>query len=143
MIYRQARNWRSWSQLETLRRDIRRLQLEQDLLKKANEILKKDLGIDQQLLTNREKTLLVDALRQTYTLVELLDESGPGTQFLLLPSSPARCCGQVRRGASNPHRHLRAQPPLLWISADVQRIDSDHWSRRGIVPPGSGLPAIV
>lgn len=63
-------------QLEALRRDIRRLQLEQDLLKKANEILKKDLGIDQQLLTNREKTLLVDALRQTYTLVELLDEVG-------------------------------------------------------------------
>jgi len=28
-------------QLEALRRDIRRLQLEQDLLKKANEILKK------------------------------------------------------------------------------------------------------
>lgn len=28
-------------QLEALRRDIRRLKLEQDLLKKANEILKK------------------------------------------------------------------------------------------------------
>ncbi len=55
-------------QRAALRRDIRRLQLEQDLLKKANEILKKDLGIDQQLLTNREKTLLVDALRQTYTV---------------------------------------------------------------------------
>lgn len=52
-------------QLEALRRDNRRLQLEQDLLKKANEILEKDLGIDQQLLTNREKTLLIDALRQT------------------------------------------------------------------------------
>lgn len=49
-------------QLEALRRDIRRLKLEQDLLKKANEILKKDLGINRQLLTNREKTLLVDAL---------------------------------------------------------------------------------
>lgn len=55
-------------QLEALRRDIRRLKLEQDLLKKANEILKKDLGINRQLLTNREKTLLVDALRQTYSL---------------------------------------------------------------------------
>ena len=59
-------------QLEALRRDIRRLKLEQDLLKKANEILKKDLGINRQLLTNREKTLLVDALRQTYTLAELV-----------------------------------------------------------------------
>jgi transposase InsO family protein/transposase-like protein len=63
-------------QLEALRREIRRLQLEQDLLKKANEILKKDLGIDRQLLTNREKTQLVDALRPTYALTELLHEIG-------------------------------------------------------------------
>lgn len=61
-------------QLETLRQDIRRLQLEKDLLKKANELLKKELGIDQQHLTNREKTLLVDALRSTYTVTELLYE---------------------------------------------------------------------
>lgn len=59
-------------QLEALRQDIRRLQIEQDLLKKANELLKKDLGIDQQLLTNREKTQLVDTLRATYALSELL-----------------------------------------------------------------------
>jgi len=63
-------------QLASLRRDIRRLQLEQDLLKKANELLKKDLGIDRQLLTNREKSQLVDALRATYTLTELLQEIG-------------------------------------------------------------------
>jgi putative transposase len=45
-----------------LERDIRRLQLEHDLLKKANELLKKGLGVSPQLLSNREKTLLVDAL---------------------------------------------------------------------------------
>ena len=61
-------------QVEVLRRDIRRLQLEKDLLKKANELLKKELGIDRQELTNREKTQLVDALRATYTLAELLCE---------------------------------------------------------------------
>ena len=61
-------------QLETLRQDIRRPQLEKDLLKKANELLKKELGIDQQPLTNREKTLLVDALRSSYTVTELLCE---------------------------------------------------------------------
>lgn len=54
-------------QLEALRREVRRLRLEQDLLTKANEILKKDTGIIQQSLTNREKTLLIDALRQTYS----------------------------------------------------------------------------
>lgn len=63
-------------QLEALKREIRRLQLEQDLLKKANELLKKDLGIDRQLLTNREKTQLVDALRGVYALTELLREVG-------------------------------------------------------------------
>ena len=63
-------------QLELLRREVRRLQLEQDILKKANELLKKDLGIDRQLLTNREKTRLVDALRTTYTLNEILRELG-------------------------------------------------------------------
>jgi hypothetical protein len=57
--------------LKTRRRDIRRLRLEQDLPKKVNEISKKDTGINRQLLNNREKTLLVDALRQTYTLVDL------------------------------------------------------------------------
>ena len=63
-------------QLETLRRDVRRLQLEKDLLQKANELLKKEQGINQQRLTNREKTQLVDALRPTYTLTELLCEVG-------------------------------------------------------------------
>lgn len=63
-------------QLEALRREVRRLRLEQDLLTKANEILKKDTGIIQQSLTNREKTLLIDALRQTYSLSELLEVLG-------------------------------------------------------------------
>lgn len=63
-------------QVESLRRDIRKLQIEHDILKKANEILKKGLGINPQLLTNREKTALVDALKQTYTLSELFAELG-------------------------------------------------------------------
>ena len=63
-------------QLESLRRDVRNLQLEHDLLKKANELLKKGLGVDLQLLTNREKTLLVDALKQTHALSDLLARLG-------------------------------------------------------------------
>ncbi len=63
-------------QVESLRRDIRQLQLEHDILMKANELLKKGLGVHLRLLTNREKTLLVDALRQTYGLSELLAELG-------------------------------------------------------------------
>ena len=59
-------------QVEALRREIRNLQLEHDLLKKANELLKKDLGVDLQLLSNREKTMLVDALKEEYGLADLL-----------------------------------------------------------------------
>ena len=63
-------------QLEELRRQVRRLQLEQVILTTANEILKKDAGIDRKFLSNREKTLLVDALKETYSVPELLDEVG-------------------------------------------------------------------
>jgi putative transposase len=59
---------------ESLRRDNRKLKLENDLLKRANELLKKDQGVDLQLLSNREKTLLIDALKQTYALPELFAE---------------------------------------------------------------------
>lgn len=63
-------------ELEALRRDVQRLQLEHDLLEKANELLKKGLGIDLQNLTNREKTLLVDALREHHALPHLLARLG-------------------------------------------------------------------
>jgi hypothetical protein len=39
-------------QLDALQRDIRQLQLERDLLRKANELLKKGLGVDLQILNN-------------------------------------------------------------------------------------------
>lgn len=61
-------------QVESLRRDIRQLQPEHDILKKANELLKKGLGVAPQLLSNREKTMLVNALKHTYALSELLAE---------------------------------------------------------------------
>jgi transposase InsO family protein/transposase-like protein len=63
-------------QLEALQREIRHLQLERDFLNKANELLKKGLGVDLQLLSNREKTLLIDALREHYGLPELLAQLG-------------------------------------------------------------------
>lgn len=63
-------------QLESLRRDVYRLQLEHDLLKKANEIIKKDTGIDRQILTSQEKTMLVDALKQTYPVSDLREALG-------------------------------------------------------------------
>ena len=61
-------------EVESLRERIHRLQLEHDILKKANELLKKEEGIDPQDLTNREKTLLIDALKTAYGLSELLKQ---------------------------------------------------------------------
>jgi len=75
---------------ELLERNIRHLQLEHDLLKKANELLKKGLGVAPQLLSNREKTLLVDALKHAYGLSELL------TELDLARSSYFYHCGQLR-----------------------------------------------
>ena len=63
-------------QVEALRREVMHLRLEQELLNKANELLKKGLGVDLQLLSNREKTLLIDALREHYGLPELLGQLG-------------------------------------------------------------------
>jgi hypothetical protein len=54
--------------LEGLRRDIRHLQPEHDPLNKANELVKKDPGVDLPLLSNRGKTTPVDALRYEYSL---------------------------------------------------------------------------
>ena len=61
-------------QVEALRHDLRQLQLEHDLLKKANELLKKGLGVHLPLLSNQEKTRLVDALKHPYALSDLLVE---------------------------------------------------------------------
>ena len=61
-------------EIDSLRKQIHRLQLERDILEKANELLKKDLGINLQSLTNKERTLLIDALRNTYSLAELLKQ---------------------------------------------------------------------
>jgi putative transposase len=59
-------------ELEDLQKRVHRLQLEHDILVKAKELLQKDRGVNPSDLTNREKTLLIDALRATYRVRELL-----------------------------------------------------------------------
>ena len=56
-----------------LERTRHRLQLEVDVLKKADEILKKEEGVNPDHLSNREKAVVIDALRNTYRLKELLE----------------------------------------------------------------------
>jgi putative transposase len=64
------------AEVESLKKEIYRKQIELDVLKKAAEIVKKDLGINQRDLINREKTMLIDALRTKYPLSDLLEITG-------------------------------------------------------------------
>ncbi|MBR1590066.1 MAG: IS3 family transposase [Acidaminococcaceae bacterium] len=58
---------------EELQRQVYRLRLEKDVLEKAAEIIKKDEGVSLEKLTNREKTIVIGALRHKYKLQELLN----------------------------------------------------------------------
>lgn len=59
-------------EVRTLEDEVYRLQLERDILEAAAEVLKKGQGTDLEQLTNREKTVVVGALREKYRLNELL-----------------------------------------------------------------------
>lgn len=59
-------------QADALNREVYRLQLERDVLEKAAEVIKKDQGVSLKTLTNREKAIVIDALRNKYSLKELL-----------------------------------------------------------------------
>lgn len=48
------------------------MQMEIDILKETINVLKKDPGIDQTALTNREKAVIIDALKNKYSLPDLL-----------------------------------------------------------------------
>lgn len=60
------------AKVKRLEHDVYKLQLERDVLEKAGDILKKEKGINLDVLTNREKVFLIDALRCKYKLKELL-----------------------------------------------------------------------
>ncbi len=61
------------SQVTELQKEVRRLKIERDIYEKAAEIIKKDQGINLQTLTNREKAIIINALRESYQLKELLE----------------------------------------------------------------------
>ena len=62
--------------IEAQRAELHRLQLETAVWKAAAELVKKDPGADPSNLTNREKAILVGALRDRFALKELLEAVG-------------------------------------------------------------------
>ncbi len=55
---------------------IKDMQMEIDILKETINVLKKDPGIDQKALKNREKAVIIDALKNKYSLPVLLAHIG-------------------------------------------------------------------
>lgn len=95
--------------VDELKADIYRLQMKRAILEKADEILKKDRGISLSALTNREKAVLIDALRDNYRLKELLGE---------LDIAKSSYCYQ-RRALQKPEKYtkLRAKVKAAFIKA--------------------------
>ena len=50
------------------------MQMEIDILKETINALKKDLGVDQTALRNREKAVIIEALKNKYSLPKLLNK---------------------------------------------------------------------
>ncbi len=65
---------RSDSEIAELKARLFDLQLENDILKETINVLKKDPGVDRTALSNREKAVIVDALKNRYSLPLLLKE---------------------------------------------------------------------
>ncbi len=63
----------SSKEIDKLKQQVQDMQLEIDILKETLDVLKKDPGANTETLSNREKTVIVDALRTRYPLSVLLD----------------------------------------------------------------------
>lgn len=87
---------------EELKRMVRELRMENDLMREVVELVKKDPGADPSSLTNREKAALIDALRGTYSLSSL-------TSRLAIPPSSYY---YARRAAAAPDRWAEARAAL-------------------------------
>ena len=62
------------TEIEELKEQLRDLQMEVDILKGILDVLKKDRGTDWRTLKNSEKAELIGALKNDYTLPELLEK---------------------------------------------------------------------
>ena len=75
---------------ETLRRRVEELELENALMREVAEVVKKDPGANLRRLSNREKTLLIDRLRPTYSLSSMACLLGIAPSSHPLSPRPAR-----------------------------------------------------
>lgn len=93
------------STVKLLEKDVHRLQLEKDVLEKAGELLKKEKGINLNDLSNKEKVLLIDALRDHYKLNQLLT---------ILNLSKSSYCYQ-KNALSSPGKYIKLRVTISSI----------------------------
>ena len=67
-----AEKERLTKQVDDLQQEVYRLRLQRDILEKTAEVIKKDQGVSLKTLINREKAIVIDALRSEYRLEDLL-----------------------------------------------------------------------
>ena len=61
----------SINDIEALKAQMMDMQMEIDILKETINVLKKDPGVNQEALSNREKAVIIDALKNKYSLPKL------------------------------------------------------------------------
>ncbi len=59
-------------EIKKLKQEHQKLEMENKILKKANELIKKEMGANFNNLTNKEKTIIVSALKSEYKITELI-----------------------------------------------------------------------
>ena len=103
------RNAELLEQIKKLESEKYKKQLELDVLEKAVEIIKKDEGVSLKTLTNKEKTLVIDALRYKYPLKELL------SVFEIAKSS--YCYQEHQKNKPDKYVDLRKQLRVSFVEA--------------------------
>ena len=95
--------------VEGLRRQVEALRLENAVMRETIRVVKAgDPRLDPSMLTNRERTRVVDAIRGEFGPGGLPEGRGAETQHLLLRARRDRRGRQVRRAAGPRHGPVRA-----------------------------------
>ncbi len=96
-------------QVGELQKEIYQLQLERDILETAAEVIKKDKGIGLQTLTNREKAIVINALRERYKVQNLLT--------VLHMAKSSYCYQSISLGKTDKYSDLRKEVKLVFDDA--------------------------
>ena len=97
------------AEVKELRKEHYRLQLENDALKEAAKLLKKARGINLKEISNRDKAIVIDALRDRYPLKDLL--------VLFCMAKSSYCYQEAALNAPDKYKDLREKLRELFSEA--------------------------